>query len=223
MIGTCLTKIVFHFFFFQFSTFPADCPAVFLSTTKNPSLLVSSSYCYLDFTNSTNLQIVRRQCCLHLVFLIFVSLFCLNWFLYIIAFPKQVNMPLDNQPITWTFLLDDPEVSIIAEDEFMSLPGDDLLNLWRGSPKGQLQGEKGRLPLHRKGKVWNGQTRNLSNPQLATPKPSLMFLTISIWIFFACWGGVWVWVWKCESESFCDLDILNHIFKKSNLFPWIEV
>ena len=32
---------------------------------KQTSLLVSSSDCYLDLTNSTNLQIVRRQCCLN--------------------------------------------------------------------------------------------------------------------------------------------------------------
>ena len=86
-----------------------------------------------------------------------IFLFCFNWFLSIIALPKLVNMPLDSQPILkrGLFLLDYPEVAIITENEFMSLPGDDLLNLWRGSPKGQLQGEKGRLPLHRKEKVWN--------------------------------------------------------------------
>ena len=42
-----------------------------------------------------------------------------------------------------------------AEDEFLSLPGRVLPNIWCGSSPGGLQGQKGRLPQHWKEKVWN--------------------------------------------------------------------
>ena len=42
----------------------------------------------------------------------------------------------------------------IAEDDFLSLPGDVLSNLWCRSPEKRLQREKGRYSLDRKEKVW---------------------------------------------------------------------
>ena len=41
-----------------------------------------------------------------------------------------------------------------AEDDFLSLPGDVLSNLWCRSPEKRLQREKGRYSLDRKEKVW---------------------------------------------------------------------
>ena len=49
---------------FSWSSLTSSTSSFPLWASRETSLLVSSSDCYLDLTNSTNLQMLKRQCCL---------------------------------------------------------------------------------------------------------------------------------------------------------------